>query len=80
MSTSLGKIYMKNKRYFSIRRVTIINSYFIFSLLNDECEVFVLSRNVRSTTKKHIPKGVYLPISKLRSILTIPNLLAHNTS
>ena len=24
------------------------------------------------------PKGVYLPISKLHSILAVPNLLAHN--
>ena len=27
---------------------------------------------------KHYPKGVYLPISKLLSILAIANLLAHN--
>ena len=25
-----------------------------------------------------IPKGVYLPISKLHYTLTVPNLLAHN--
>ena len=26
-----------------------------------------------------VPKGVYFPISKLHSILALPNLLAHNS-
>ena len=49
----------------------------IIFLLYSERILNFLSCTVNSKING-IPKGVYMPISKLHSILAVPNLFAHN--
>ena len=61
---------------------TLQNNYILISKNN--CEFFFLSCSnayMQCTIASKInvtPKGVYLPVSKLHSILVVANLLAHN--
>ena len=57
------------------------DSCVIFSFINFEWTIEKLTYVRHGTISSKInatPKGVYLPISKLHSILVIVNLLAHN--